>query len=66
MYRGCIFSCVFYLFTGLVTYKDGTHGFPRNEGYFQDCRLLRHKKCPDLVQRAQKIALMARTTINSN
>ncbi|XP_029161469.1 uncharacterized protein LOC114933155 [Nylanderia fulva] len=25
---------------GLVTYADGSHGFPRNEGFFQDCRLL--------------------------
>lgn len=46
---------------GLVTFHDFTHGFPRNEGYFQDCRLIRRRKCADIVQRSQKIALMART-----
>ena len=45
---------------GLVTFSDGTHGFPRNEGFFQDCRLIRKKRCADIVQRAQKVALMAR------
>lgn len=45
---------------GLVTFSDGSHGFPRNEGFFQDCRLIRKKRCPEVVQKAQKIALMAR------
>lgn len=45
---------------GLITFNDHTHGFPRNEGFFQDCRLVRKKKCPEVVQRAQKVALMAR------
>ncbi|KAF6213360.1 hypothetical protein GE061_011079, partial [Apolygus lucorum] len=45
---------------GLVTFADGTHGFPRHEGYFQDCRLLKRKPCLEIVQRAQKVALMAR------
>lgn len=45
---------------GLVTFTDLTNGFPRNEGFFQDCKLIRKKNCPDIVQRAQKIALMAR------
>lgn len=45
---------------GLVTFNDLTNGFPRNEGFFQDCKLIRKKNCPDIVQRAQKIALMAR------
>lgn len=45
---------------GLITFSDLTNGFPRNEGFFQDCRLLRKKRCPEVVQRAQKIALMAR------
>lgn len=46
---------------GLVTFHDFTHGFPRNEGYFQDCRLIRRRRCPDVVQKAQKTALMARS-----
>lgn len=45
---------------GLITFHDFTHGFPRNEGYFQDCRLIRKRRCSDVVQRAQKVALMAR------
>ncbi|KAF4516392.1 hypothetical protein B566_EDAN008515 [Ephemera danica] len=45
---------------GLVTFSDDTHGFPRNEGYFQDCRFVRKKRCADVVQRAQKVAMMAR------
>lgn len=45
---------------GLVTFSDLTNGFPRNEGFFQDCKLIRKKNCPDIVQRSQKIALMAR------
>lgn len=49
---------------GLVTFNDGSHGFPRNEGYFQDCKMLKKKKCPDVVQRVQKVALMARMKVN--
>ncbi|KAL1122798.1 hypothetical protein AAG570_003124, partial [Ranatra chinensis] len=45
---------------GMVTFADGTHGFPKNEGFFQDCKLMRKKQCQDVVQRAQKVALMAR------
>ena len=45
---------------GLVTYQDDSNGFPRTEGFFQDCRLVRKKKCPEIVQKAQKVALMAR------
>lgn len=45
---------------GLITFNDHTNGFPRNEGFFQDCRLLRKKRCPEVVQRAQKVALIAR------
>nr|CAD7578854.1 unnamed protein product [Timema californicum] len=48
------------LCSGLVTFSDGSQGFPRNEGYFQDCRLVRKKRCQEVVQRAQKVALMAR------
>ncbi|XP_076295248.1 MORN repeat-containing protein retinophilin [Lasioglossum baleicum] len=49
---------------GLVTYSDGSHGFPRNEGFFQDCKLVRRKHCPDIVQKAQKISMMARAQCN--
>lgn len=50
---------------GLITFSDRTHGFPRNEGFFQDCRLIRKRLCPETVQRAQKIALMARAQCES-
>eukprot|EP00099_Drosophila_melanogaster_P022124 NP_649520.1 retinophilin [Drosophila melanogaster] len=46
---------------GLLTFQDFTHGFPRNEGFFQDCRFMRRRRCPEVVQRAQKCALMARS-----
>ncbi|CAG5075487.1 Similar to mms19: MMS19 nucleotide excision repair protein homolog (Xenopus laevis) [Cotesia congregata] len=45
---------------GLVTYSDGTHGFPRNEGFFQDCRLVRRRRCPEVILKAQKISMIAR------
>uniref|UniRef100_A0A8D9ENF2 MORN repeat-containing protein 4 n=1 Tax=Cacopsylla melanoneura TaxID=428564 RepID=A0A8D9ENF2_9HEMI len=45
---------------GLVTYADGTHGFPKNEGFFQDCKMVKRKKCLDVVAKAQKVSLMAR------
>ncbi|XP_044262495.1 MORN repeat-containing protein 4 homolog [Tribolium madens] len=45
---------------GLTTFKDGSNGFPRYEGFFQDCKILKTIKCPEAVQKAQKIAFMAR------
>ncbi len=48
------------MFAGLVTYPDNSHGFPRSEGFFQDCRMVRRKSCPEVVQRAQRVALLAR------
>ncbi|CAG0890421.1 unnamed protein product [Cyprideis torosa] len=45
---------------GLMTFVDGTNGFPRNEGFFQDCRLARPKRCPKAIQKAIKVASLAR------
>lgn len=45
---------------GLLTFNDGSNGFPRYEGFFQDCKLLKKTECPEIVQKAQKIAFMAR------
>jgi len=45
---------------GLITYRDGTNGFPRNEGFFQDCRFVRKERCGEVIQRAQKIANISR------
>jgi len=46
--------------TGLVTFNDGSHGFPRNEGFFQDCRMVRREMATEAVLRAQRAALLAR------
>lgn len=51
---------------GLVTFSDRTNGFPRNEGFFQDCRMIRKKRCPEVVQKAQKVALMARAQCDTS
>lgn len=51
---------------GMITFSDGSHGFPKNEGFFQDCKLVRKKRCPEVVQRAQKVALMARAQAEQN
>nr|CAI5828431.1 unnamed protein product [Callosobruchus analis] len=32
---------------GLTTFGDNTNGFPRNEGFFQDCQLKKLMKCPE-------------------
>ncbi|KAG7169623.1 MORN repeat-containing protein 4-like [Homarus americanus] len=49
---------------GLVTYADGSNGFPRNEGFFQDCRFMRKTRCPQVIQRAQKVAHIARAQMD--
>uniref|UniRef100_T1HC21 PlsC domain-containing protein n=1 Tax=Rhodnius prolixus TaxID=13249 RepID=T1HC21_RHOPR len=49
---------VFWRSDGLVTFADGSNGFPKHEGYFRDCQLLKRKNCLDIVQRAQKAAMM--------
>ncbi|XP_026466575.1 MORN repeat-containing protein 4 homolog, partial [Ctenocephalides felis] len=51
---------------GLVTFADGTHGFPRCEGYFQDCRLMRRRKCPIIILHAQAIGMLAREFTKHN
>ncbi|XP_077862681.1 MORN repeat-containing protein 4 homolog [Saccoglossus kowalevskii] len=45
---------------GLLTFADGTHGLPRNEGLFQGTRFIERKKCPEIVQRAQRAATIAK------
>ncbi|CAG0921864.1 unnamed protein product [Notodromas monacha] len=51
---------------GLVTFADETHGFPRNEGFFQDCRFLRKYRCPIVIHRAQKVAMLARAIVDAS
>jgi hypothetical protein len=46
---------------GLLTFTDGSHGLPRNEGYFQNNKLIRHEKCTDIIQKAIACAERAKT-----
>lgn len=46
---------------GLLTFSDGAHGVPRNEGLFQNHKLQKREKCPGAVQRAQASASGARS-----
>ncbi|KAG9341060.1 hypothetical protein JZ751_019814 [Albula glossodonta] len=45
---------------GLLTFPDGAHGVPRNEGVFENNKLLKREKCQAVVQRAQGSASTAR------
>ncbi|KAG7260192.1 hypothetical protein CRUP_031434 [Coryphaenoides rupestris] len=45
---------------GLLTFPDGAHGVPRNEGLFKNHKLQKREKCPGAVQRAQASASRAR------
>ncbi|ELK00862.1 MORN repeat-containing protein 4 [Pteropus alecto] len=46
---------------GLLTFPDGSHGIPRNEGLFENNKLLRREKCSAVVQRAQSASKSARS-----
>uniref|UniRef100_A0A7N4NYQ7 MORN repeat-containing protein 4 n=1 Tax=Sarcophilus harrisii TaxID=9305 RepID=A0A7N4NYQ7_SARHA len=45
---------------GLLTFPDGSHGVPRNEGLFENNKLLRREKCSAVIQRAQRASESAR------
>ena len=49
------------VFVGLLTFADGTHGLPRNEGYFEGTSIVRREKCPASVQKARQAAERARS-----
>ena len=46
---------------GLLTFADGTHGLPRNEGYFEGGTIVRREKCPTAYHRAVQAAEKARS-----
>ncbi|XP_060082518.1 MORN repeat-containing protein 4-like [Ylistrum balloti] len=46
---------------GIVTFPDGTHGLPRNEGYFDGNKMLRREKCMAAIQKAKQIADSAKS-----
>ncbi|KAK3791399.1 hypothetical protein RRG08_012581 [Elysia crispata] len=45
---------------GLVSFPDGSHGLPRNEGYFEREHLVRREKCGRSLQRARDVSRTAR------
>ena len=50
---------------GLLTFTDGTHGLPRNEGFFEGNKLIHREKCTDVVNKAVQVAKNANKLINS-
>jgi hypothetical protein len=37
---------------GLLTFTNGSHGLPRNEGHFEDNKLVQREKCTDIIRKA--------------
>ena len=50
---------LFYL-QGLLTFPDGSHGIPRNEGFFEGNKLIRREQCGQKVARAEQAAIKAK------
>ena len=46
---------------GLLTFTDGANGLPRNEGLFNNNKLVRREKCAELVLKAIACAEQARS-----
>ena len=46
---------------GLVTFSDGTHGRPRNEGRFEDNKCIERCKATDALHKAKQSATKAKT-----
>ena len=40
----------------MVTFADGTHGLPRNEGFFDGNKLMKREKCSGIVSKAKQSA----------
>ncbi|MBN3275472.1 MORN4 protein, partial [Polyodon spathula] len=45
---------------GLLTFPDGAHRVPRNEGVFENNKLLKREKCQAVIRRAHSAAKTAR------
>jgi len=45
---------------GLVTFPDGSHGVPRNEGYFENFKLKKSDKAHTHIQKANHAAEKAK------
>lgn len=46
---------------GLLTFADGSHGLPRNEGHFENNKLVRREKCTDIIRKAVACAERAKS-----
>ena len=46
--------------TGLITFADGSHGLPRNEGYFEGNKMVKREKCSAVIQKALSSAEAAK------
>ena len=51
-------SCL--ISSGLLTFPDGSHGIPRNEGFFEGNKLIRREQCGQKVARAEQAAAKAK------
>ncbi|CAF1294686.1 unnamed protein product, partial [Didymodactylos carnosus] len=51
---------------GLLTFSDGGHGLPRNEGYFENNKLVRREKCSEIIHKAITVAERAKTLQTAN
>lgn len=58
------FPIFIYLFSffgsGLLTFADGTHGLPRNEGLFDGTRLVERQRAKEIVTKAKQAAQTAK------
>ena len=45
---------------GLITFADGSHGRPRNEGVFENAKIIRREKATEAISKAQKSSERAR------
>ena len=50
---------------GILTFADGSHGLPRNEGLFQDNKLVAREKSTDIIEKANQAAKNANKLINN-
>ena len=51
---------------GLITFPDGTHGNPKQEGYFEGTRLIRRDYVNDALKKARLCAKRAKNTSLNN
>lgn len=65
VWRSCNYLCVPNRVRGygLVTFSDGTHGRPRNEGRFEDNKCIERCKATDALHKCKQSATKARTVV---